>query len=485
MLVAAGVGRREARADPVEIHRGFRGGKTGADTCGFFHKYSMRLVADDTVGGGGQVDAANMAVTVVAEIGDVVTARQLQTERGGALDEAVGIVETIIAVVVEDDRRLRGETGPGEILTIDIGEQDIVVPRRFGDVVQPGIEILLEPTEVGKIVLPAIVVAVAKQADAGLRILEQEAAEVGRKRLDANAQAIEVVARIHIAKMLVDPQFLHAEKAVVAIFAQPRIDLQRPRLLRIDAVVVERKRGLVLDLWWLERGITLVIVRAGDEVLHESGLVDMAQRIQLAAAAGALRADGQRRALCLDESVGDETQCQEMILAIDRLVALEHILIVRIGQRKLEAERFHDAPAVRHRQEGARLIDRRWRDAVRILHGEFRQWLVGVSGTAPWNLRFGWIVGRCRQNAEKFEHAWCCDRYLLRGNVGICGQGSNCRNPDTGTNDARAKFGAHITCPRRHWRRWYPGTAPADIVRNADASPAAPAGLRALPAVRC
>ena len=84
---------------------------------------------------------------------------------------------------------------------------------------RPDIGVLLEPPERGQIVLEAVVVAVAEQADAELLVVEQEAAEIGLERLDADADGIEIVAVRDVAQVIVDEGFLHAEEVVVAVGA--------------------------------------------------------------------------------------------------------------------------------------------------------------------------------------------------------------------------------------------------------------------------
>ena len=63
-----------------------------------------------------------------------------------------------------------------EILAEEVGVQDPVVRGGRNDVVEPGIGVLLEPPDRRRrFELPAIVVAIAEQADAELVVLEQEA----------------------------------------------------------------------------------------------------------------------------------------------------------------------------------------------------------------------------------------------------------------------------------------------------------------------
>src|SRR3546814_5128840 len=77
--------------------------------------------------------------------------------------------------------------------------------------------VLLQPPEGREIILEAVVVAIAEQADAELAVVEQETAKIALERLDAEPDRIEIIAVGRVGEMLVDEQFLHAEEAVGAM----------------------------------------------------------------------------------------------------------------------------------------------------------------------------------------------------------------------------------------------------------------------------
>ena len=78
-------------------------------------------------------------------------------------------------------------------------------------------------------------------------------------------------------------------------------------------------------------------------------MIGAPEQIEITAATGSLRTDRGRDRARFDDCVGNCHQAEEMIIAADGLVALEHVLVVWIEQRMLETERFHDAPAIWHR----------------------------------------------------------------------------------------------------------------------------------------
>ena len=97
-----------------------------------------------------------------------------------------------------------------------------VVARPLEQVVEARIGVLLEPPDRRQVVLEAVVVAVAEQPDAELLVLEQEAAEIEVERLDADPDAVEIVAVGDVAQVIVDEGFLDAERIIEAVAAVRR-----------------------------------------------------------------------------------------------------------------------------------------------------------------------------------------------------------------------------------------------------------------------
>src|SRR3546814_3310644 len=89
-------------------------------------------------------------------------------------------------------------------MAVEVGGQDEIVARGLGDVVEPAVGVLFQPPESGEIILKAVVVAIAEQADAELAVVEQETAKIALERLDADADRMKVVSVAVVAEMLVD-----------------------------------------------------------------------------------------------------------------------------------------------------------------------------------------------------------------------------------------------------------------------------------------
>src|SRR4029434_4646561 len=98
-----------------------------------------------------------------------------------------------------------------EVLPVDVGVQDPVVARPLEEVVEAGIGVLLQPPDRRQVELDAVVVAVAEEAEAELVVLEEETAEIEVERLDAEPDAVEIVALGRDAELIVDERFLDAE----------------------------------------------------------------------------------------------------------------------------------------------------------------------------------------------------------------------------------------------------------------------------------
>ena len=99
-----------------------------------------------------------------------------------------------------------------------------IIARNIDNRVQATVGILFEPPECRQIILPAVAITVAKKADAQLLIVEQEAAEIGLKGLDADADRIEIITIRSVADMIIDEEFLDTEEMVKSAAARAGVD---------------------------------------------------------------------------------------------------------------------------------------------------------------------------------------------------------------------------------------------------------------------
>ena len=107
----------------------------------------------------------------------------------------------------------------------------------------------------------AVVVAVAEQAHAQLVVLEQEAAEIRLKGLDADADGVEIVAVSDIADVIVDEGFLQRHDAVEPVRRLGRIDIEDAALGDLGVIDVGGDGEAEFDLRRLEGGRALIEVR--------------------------------------------------------------------------------------------------------------------------------------------------------------------------------------------------------------------------------
>src|SRR5215467_8654714 len=104
--------------------------------------------------------------------------------RGPHKKPVVVVVQARI-ILVPRRHDLRGVPGKEEILQIDICQNHLLMPTV--ECVEPAVRAFLEEMEIGEVVLDAAAVQVAKNAQRGLLIDKQKAAEVRIELLDAGA----------------------------------------------------------------------------------------------------------------------------------------------------------------------------------------------------------------------------------------------------------------------------------------------------------
>ena len=166
-----------------------------------------------------------MAVGVVADIDDVVIARAQIADQRWAHRKAILVRFDVaaLAIGVPGEADLAGEADERKILMVDIRVQHPILARALRHIVEAAVGVLLKPPDADQIILEAVVVAVAEQPDRELLVVEQETAEIELQRLDADPNAIEIVARRHVAQMIIDESFLHAHEVVEARSALGRL----------------------------------------------------------------------------------------------------------------------------------------------------------------------------------------------------------------------------------------------------------------------
>src|SRR5690348_12146043 len=132
------------RSNPVEVVARLGRGEEGGDSRIAAGEDVLPVGAEQAVGRDGEVQPAEMAVAIIAEIEGVVIASPQIADEGRPHREAVivDLEAAALAVDVPGEARLAGEARHGEILAEEVGVQDPVVAQRLEDVVEARIGVL-------------------------------------------------------------------------------------------------------------------------------------------------------------------------------------------------------------------------------------------------------------------------------------------------------------------------------------------------------
>ena len=124
----------------------------------------------------------------------------------GRVMKSVLVVVPLAAIEVGVKAQLRGVALGEKILAENIRDEDLLIAPV--ELVQIGVSVLFEHVESGHVVLPEIIVVVAEDADAEIRVVENEAAKIAHERLNAEARGNEIVIVRQIADVDFGKRFL-------------------------------------------------------------------------------------------------------------------------------------------------------------------------------------------------------------------------------------------------------------------------------------
>src|ERR1700745_4245944 len=89
--------------------------------------------------------------------------------------------------------------------------------------IQPAVCVFLEKVEVSEVVLDAVAVESAEDAERGLLVDKQKAPEIRVELLDAAARGNEIVIRPEVVKLRFNEAFLKPEMMFKAVRAAPHV----------------------------------------------------------------------------------------------------------------------------------------------------------------------------------------------------------------------------------------------------------------------
>ena len=306
-----------------------------------------------------------MPVARHAEISHVVVARPLEADGCRSLQDAVVVVlqRVALAVAVVHDRALHREAEPRPVLQVSVDHEDIVVAQRrcaaLDEVVEAAVGVLVDAAEPCEVVLDVVVVPDTEQARAEQAVVEQESTEIRGEGLHADTQAVEVVARRHVAQVLVDEGGLDADRRLGARLTRVGIGLEQSALLHHHMRDVDRWREPELPVGRLEHRIALVEHGLEHESLRIHLLAAVAEGVEGSGAVGERAADRQREVARFDHRIRDTDQRQEPVVAEHGYIALQPVLaVVGVEQVLFEADRLNDAPSVGQTLQLANLLQR-------------------------------------------------------------------------------------------------------------------------------
>ena len=150
----------------------------------------------------------------------------------------------------------------------------------------------------------AVVVARAEEPYAQRLVDEKETAEVDGDRLDADANAVKIVAGRCDVIFVIDEQLLHGELVVVARRALARVDVDAADFTDVRAVEVDHRDEAQLDIGRLERRVAFDQRHPEDQIFDELRLPVAAELVVRLRAIRRLRADRGRHLPPFEQRVG-------------------------------------------------------------------------------------------------------------------------------------------------------------------------------------
>ena len=152
------------------------------------------------------IPASDVAVAAEAEVVGAHVVRAHRADGRGPDDAAVAVVVDVGVVEVRVEAPRRGVALEEGVLQIGVGDDHSLVALLEG--VQARVRVFLAHVEHGRVVLQPVVRVVAEDPPAEVRVVEEEAAEVGVERLVAALEGDEVVAVREVAQVQLDEGFL-------------------------------------------------------------------------------------------------------------------------------------------------------------------------------------------------------------------------------------------------------------------------------------
>src|SRR5215470_428300 len=308
-----------------------------------------------------------MSVAVDAEITRLNAVRNWSAERRGAHLQIVFILKSARLVVVVERAELERVTFDERVLAVEVGDVDpLIAPSDILeiDLVQLAISVFLQHVEIDGVVLIPVRLEIAEQSRAEIRVAENEAAEIAGEFLDAHAHRGRIEERRtpslapfaaqkrerlgRVSQPPFDEGLLDGVESVETRFALVRVRTDDAVFARPQEIDVGDAGDLEPPIDRFERGVAFEHVEREDEVFIGELLPPAAEKLGTVRWVGAYARQGGELAE-VEEGLAREIEVHENVVADDRVIAFQDVLVIRVEDAALaEARVFRnaDAPAV-------------------------------------------------------------------------------------------------------------------------------------------
>ena len=172
----------------------------------------------------------------------------------------------------------------------NIGHVDLLVTPI--ELIQVRVSVLLEHVERGDVVLPAVIVVIAEDADTKVRVIKNEAAKIAYEWLNADTRGNEIVIARQITQMNFTEGLLQCEEFLFASGPILRIWIYDISFLHVDVVVIVNTDDSKRPLDRLKCGLAFEEIDTDGKIVGVKELVAAPEKLR---AVRTICADAARR----------------------------------------------------------------------------------------------------------------------------------------------------------------------------------------------
>src|SRR5437667_3497264 len=177
------------------------------------------------------------------------------SDRGGTHQEPVVVVMQTGIIFVPCGNEFHRVARKEEILQINVPQCDLLMAAV--ERIQPAVCVFLEKVEVRNVVLDAVAVQIAEDAQRRLLVDKQKASEIRVELLNAGARGNEIVIRPEVMKLCLDESLLKPEMIVKAVRAAPHVGSYDAELPHVQIIQAEFGGDSNAPVRWFERRVAM------------------------------------------------------------------------------------------------------------------------------------------------------------------------------------------------------------------------------------